>query len=136
MKLLQTSSLLTISLVLSACAATPGAASDDVVSATAKEITPDFECALFYSQIDESDKINESIDKAISRAENNGLNIPQSTAIYGQVKQSARAEVLERAIELAADSPNVIPRLDGSPPPPNAAIELQAWKELFQDQCT
>ena len=132
--LLKKASILAVSIGISACATPP--ANQAVVEATAPSMAPDFECALYYSQVDDSEKIDETIDSAVSIGEKNGLSIPQITGVYGEVKKDARARVLEHAIELAATSPDVIPRLDGSPPPPNAQIELQAWKDLFQERCT
>lgn len=95
-----------------------------------------FECTLLYEHLNLSEHVTQSIDDAADAGEQYNLSPGQIMGIYRSAKRLANERVLQRAIELAANNPNRLPRLDGSTPSPSPNDERQAWLDIYGKQCS
>lgn len=129
--------LLSAPALLIGCASTSQPqAEGPVLEAAIEKMLPVFECVLLYDQLDEREKVSETIDDASSIGEKDGLSPGQIMSAYGKAKRQASELVLEQAIQIASDDPDRLPRFDGSAPPPKPEDELQAWKDVYSSQCS
>jgi len=125
---------LTCSLLTVACVSNPAPVTA-VSQVTAAAMAPHFECALYFSQIQNSARLDISLDKGATIGEADGLSVAQIMNSYQLTKQQQRENVLSLSIEFASQRKNLIPRISGGPPQPNSEEELRAWKALYQEQC-
>ncbi len=131
-----TLAFLSTALVITGCQSAPkSVVSPEIRAVAVAEMTPHYECVLYHDQSDNSEGVTKSIDDAVTIGEGYGLSATESMAVFREVKAVQLEAVLERALKISSNREGAIPRINGGPPKPNSAEELQAWEELYGSGC-
>lgn len=116
----------------SACQTVPTVATEAQFERSSKLMAPHFECANYYSTVEDSVGIGNALDAAALVGEDAGLSPGQIMRSYRGAKKSQEMRILNRATTIA--SRRTQSATDDSYLP-NEQDERQAWIELYAQQC-